>query len=135
MARSYSITVANAELDAYQTAIGASPQLRFYTGAAPATCATAASGTLLAQMALPATWMAAASARSKSLSGSWTTTGLAAAGTGTTIGYFRIYDSTGTTCHDQGTVTVTGGGGDLTVDNVSLAQNQNITVTSFTLTA
>jgi hypothetical protein len=35
----------------------------------------------------------------------------------------------------QGTVTATGGGGDMTVDNVSFAAAQAFTVTSFTLTA
>jgi hypothetical protein len=34
----------------------------------------------------------------------------------------------------QGTVTATGGGGDLTVDNVSFASGQAFTVTGFTLT-
>jgi hypothetical protein len=31
-------------------------------------------------------------------------------------------------------VTATGGGGDLTLDNVSIATNQPVTITSFTLT-
>ena len=35
----------------------------------------------------------------------------------------------------QGTVTATGGGGDMTVDNVVFAAGQSFTVTGFTLTA
>jgi hypothetical protein len=35
----------------------------------------------------------------------------------------------------QGNVTATGGGGDMTIDNVSIAAGQQVTVTSFTLTA
>lgn len=58
------------------------------------------------------------------------TTGLA----GGTAGYFRIVDSAGTTCHLQGTVTATGGGGDMTIDNTSIASGQTVNVTSFTLT-
>jgi hypothetical protein len=35
----------------------------------------------------------------------------------------------------QGSVTATGGGGDLIVDNVSFAAGQQFTITSFSLTA
>jgi hypothetical protein len=35
----------------------------------------------------------------------------------------------------QGTVTATGGGGDMTVNNTSFALGQTFTVTGFTLTA
>lgn len=52
-----------------------------------------------------------------------------------TAAHFRIYDSTGTICHGQGTVTAIGGGGDMEVQNVSFAAGQTITITSFTLTA
>jgi hypothetical protein len=34
----------------------------------------------------------------------------------------------------QGTVTGTGGGGDMTISNVSIAVDQPITVTAFTIT-
>ncbi len=34
-----------------------------------------------------------------------------------TVGHYEIMDSTGTVCHEQGTVTATGGGGDMTVVN------------------
>jgi hypothetical protein len=43
-------------------------------------------------------------------------------------------DSGGTVCHMQGTVTATGGGGDMTIDNTSIASGQSVTVTGFTLT-
>lgn len=135
MAKQLSIAVRNAMLDAEETVIGASPKLQLRTGARPANCAAADTGTLLAEMALPADWMSAASAGVKSQSGLWSTTGLAAAGTGTAIGHYRIKDGSGTTCHDQGTVTVTGGGGDMTVDNTNIAQNQAISVTGWQWTA
>jgi hypothetical protein len=41
----------------------------------------------------------------------------------------------GTTCVAQGSVTATGGGGDLTVDNVVFAAAQAFTITAFTLNA
>jgi hypothetical protein len=131
MALQFSTAVRNAMLDAIETATGASAKLRIYTGAAPANCAAAATGTLLVDMALPADWMAAASAGSKALAGSWTGTGAAAG----TAGYYRIVDTAGTTAHEQGTVTATGGGGDLTLDNTSIASAQTVTITSKTLTA
>jgi hypothetical protein len=58
---------------------------------------------------------------------------LPAAGVGTNIGYYRIYNNAGSTCHEQGTVTVTGGGGDMTVNNVNIANGQAISITSKTL--
>ena len=35
----------------------------------------------------------------------------------------------------QGTITATGGGGDMTLDNTSIASAQQVTITSFTLSA
>ncbi len=132
MALQYSVAVRNAKLDAVETAIGTSAVLKIRTGAAPANCATADSGTVLATLSLPSDWMAAASGGTKAKSGTWEDTSADAPGT---AGHFRIYASDGTTCHAQGTVTATGGGGDLTVDNTSFASGQAFTVTSFTLTA
>lgn len=132
MALQYSVTVRNAKLDAVETAIGTSAIMRIRTGAPPATCATADSGTVLAAATLPSDWMAAASGGTKALSGTWQDAAADAAGT---AGHFRIYDSGGTVCHMQGTVTATGGGGDLQVDNVVFAVGQQFTVTAFTLTA
>jgi hypothetical protein len=131
MAIQLSVAVRNARLDAIETAIGASAILKVRTGAAPANVATADSGTVLALMSLPADWMAAASAGSKAKSGTWED--LSADGAGTAA-HFRIYATDGTTCHLQGTVTATGGGGDLTVDNVVFAAGQAFSITGFTLT-
>lgn len=132
MALQYSVTVRNAQLDAFESAIGASAVMKIRTGAAPANCAAADSGTVLATINLPSDWMAAASAGSKSKSGTWEDTSADATGT---AGHFRIYASDGTTVHAQGTITATGGGGDLTLDNTSIASGQTVTITSFTLTA
>lgn len=93
-----SVPVRNAILDAYETAIGASPKLRFHTGTMPANCAAARTGTLLQDMALPADWMAAAASGQKAISGSWQAT-IAASGL---VGYYSIVDTAGTTCHEQG---------------------------------
>ncbi len=131
MALQLSTTVRNARLDAIETAIGASPIMKIRTGAPPADCGATDSGTVLATLNLPADWMAAAASGSKAKSGTWEDASADAAGT---AGHFRIYDSGGATCHIQGTVTATGGGGDLTLDNVSLAAGQDVVITGFTLT-
>lgn len=131
MAAQFSTTARNNWLDSIETTIGTSPKLQIRTGAAPANCATADSGTLLAEITCPSDWMAAASSGTKVLAGSWT---VAASGTGT-AGHYRLKDSAGTTCHEQGTITATGGGGDLTVDNTSIASGQTVTITAKTLTA
>lgn len=132
MALQFSVAVRNGELDAIETVIGTSPILEIRTGAPPANCAAADSGSVLATLTLPSDWMAAAGSGSKAKSGTWEDT--SADGTGTAA-HFRIKDSGGTTCHMQGTVTATGGGGDMTVSNTSFAAGQPFTVTSFTLTA
>lgn len=126
-----SVAARNARLDSLETTIGVSPKLQMRSGAPPANCAAAASGTLLASGDLPADWLAAAAAGVKSKSGTWTFTGVAAG----TIGHYRILDSTGTTCHEQGTVTATAGGGDMTVDNTNVAIAQVGTVTAYDRTA
>ncbi len=123
--------VANAMLDAWEAAIGTSPILRFRSGSPPASLAAASSGTVLATLQLPSDWMAAASARSKSKLGTWEDLQADASGT---IGHYEIVASNGTTRMEQGTVTASGGGGDMTVDNTVIAANQPITVTAFTKT-
>jgi hypothetical protein len=131
MALQFSTTVRNARLDAIETAIGVSAVLKIRTGAAPANCGTADSGTVLATLNLPSDYMAAASGGTKAKSGTWEDLSADAAGT---AAHFRLYASDGTTCHAQGTVTATGGGGDMTLDNVVLAVAQQFTITSFTIT-
>lgn len=131
MALQLSTSVRNARLDAIETTISTSAIMKIRSGSAPADCATADSGTVLASLTLPSDWLAAASSGSKAKSGTWQDASADATGT---AAHFRIYDSGGTTCHIQGTVTATGGGGDLTLDNTSIASGQSVTITSFSLT-
>ena len=124
-----STSVRNARLDAIETTIGTSAILKILTGTQPSNCATADSGTVLATLSLPSDWMASASSGSKAKSGTWQDS--SADNTGT-AGYFRIYNSGGTTCHIQGTVGTSGT--DMTVDNTSFVSGQSFTINSFTLT-
>ncbi len=132
MSLQYSVAVRNAKLDAVESTIGTSPRLKIRTLAPPATCATADAGTVLADLTLPSDFMAAASSGSKAKSGTWEDTSADASGT---AAHWRLYASDGTTCHAQGTVTATGGGGDMTVDNVVFAAAQSFSITVFTLAA
>lgn len=131
MAMQLSVAARNAMLDAIETAAGAAAKLQIRSGAQPANCAAAATGTLIAEMTLPSDWMAAASGGTKALAGSWTGTASATA----TAAHYRIVDNAGTTCHEQGNITATGGGGDMTLDDVTVESGQTITITSKTLTA
>ena len=133
MALKYSVAVRNARLDAIETTVGTSAILKIRTGAPPANCAAADSGTVLSTVNLPSDWMAAAASGEKSKSGTWEDTSADATGT---AAHFRIYDSGGSTCHIQGTVTsVATGTGDMLVDNDAFAAGQNFTVSSFKITS
>lgn len=127
----HSVAVRNARLDAIETIVGTSPILRMRSGAPPANCAASDTGTVAATLNLPSDWLANANAGAKAKAGTWED--LSADATAV-VGHFRIYDSTGTTCHQQGTVTATGGGGDMTVDNTSFAAGQAFAITGYTLT-
>lgn len=128
MAIQLGVAARNARLDAIETAVGTAPKLQIRSGAAPADCATAASGTLLAEITLPSDWMSAAASGQKAKSGTWQVNGVANG----TAGHFRLYDSAGSVCHMQGTVATSAA--DLIVDNTSINSGQQVTVTGFTLT-
>ena len=127
-----SVAVRNAMLDALWATIGSSPILKIRTGAAPANTAASDTGTVLSTVNLPSTPMASASGGTKALAGTWADTSADASGT---AAHFRIYASDGTTCHLQGTVTATGGGGDMTVDTVTFVSGQAFNVSTFLQTA
>lgn len=129
MALQMSVAVRNARLQAIETTIGPTPKLILYTGATPANCAAASTGTVLATLTLPSDWEASASNGSETIAnGPWSGT----ASTAGTAGYFRLYDNAGVTCHLQGTVGQ--GAGDLSFDNNTFAVGQAINVNSFNLT-
>ena len=130
MAFQFSTAARNAALDAIETTIGTAPTLEIRSGSVPANAAAADSGTVLATLVLPSDWLAAASNGSKALSGTWQDLSADAAGT---AGHFRI-KAAGTT-HIQGSITATGGGGDMTLDNTSIASGQQVVITSFTISA
>ena len=132
MTLQYSVTVRNAKLDAVEAAIGADAILEVRTGAPPADCSQDDSGTVLATLNLPSDWMDDASGGSISMNDAWEDTSADATGV---AGHFRIKNDTGTVCHAQGTVSGTGGGGDMILDNTNFAEGQQFSISSFTITA
>lgn len=126
MARQFSTAVRTARATAIETTIGTTPKLQLRSGSVPANCAAAATGDLLCEIDLPSDWVTE-SGGVLTKAGTWEDVGVAAG----SIGHYRMLDSAGTTCHEQGTVTTTGGGGDMTVDNVVVAVDQPVTVTAW----
>lgn len=122
-----STSVRNARLDQIESTIGVSPTLCIFSGAAPANCGAANTGTVLATLTLPSDWMAAASGGSKALSGTWQDASADATGT---AGHFRIFG--GGTCHLQGNVNTSSA--DMVVSTTSFQAGVVVTVNSFTLT-
>ena len=131
MVMQYSVTVRNNQLDQVEVSAGASAKLQLRSGVPPANCAAVDTGTLLAELTLPADYMSNAAAGSKTKLGTWSGVGVAAG----IVGHFRLKDNAATTTHIQGTVTATGGGGDMTLDNTNIAVNQTATVNTFTINA
>jgi len=82
-------------------------------------------------MTLPADWMGDAASGQKLKAGVWQDLSADAGGI---IGHYRIYDSGGSTCHAQGTVSEAGGGGDMILDNTDVNPGQSIALNSWTLT-
>lgn len=123
--------VRNAMLNAIEATIGASAKLQLRSGAAPANCAAAATGTLIAELALPADWMAAAAAGTVGKAGTWSGNGAAAGD----VGHYRIVNTAGTVCGAQGPVGVSGSSTEMELVNVNVAVGQTVTISAFNIAA
>jgi len=126
-----STTIRNGQLDQVEILTGTSPKFQVRSGAQPANCAAADSGTLLAELTLPSDWMNAGSSGSKTKLGTWSGTGAADG----VAAHFRIKDTAGTTCHVQGSISESGGGGDAIIDNENVGNGAPVAVNTFTLNA
>ena len=126
-----SVAVRTARVQAIETQIGTGAVVKIRSGGAPANCATADSGTVLASITLAADW---ATSTSGVLTFSSTPLQDLSADAAGTAAHYRVYASDGTTCGMQGTVTITGGGGDMTVDNPVFEAGQEFAITAWTMT-
>jgi hypothetical protein len=130
----HSVAVRNARGNAFESTIGTAARLSLRSGAPPANCAAADSGTEIIRYTLASDW---ANAFASGAANPWLSgLPLTGAATGAAVpGHYRLYASDGTTCHDQGTITATGGGGDLTVDNAAATTvGQTVNVTAWSRT-
>jgi hypothetical protein len=130
----YSPGLKNRQQDAITTEVGANGFLNYYDGAQPNDPTVAiTTQNLLVQFAL------GAAVGPASVNGVLTAAaiadgaGKAAAASGKNATWFSLTKADGTRVVDGG-LTQTGGGGDITIDNPNIAQNQVISVTSLTLT-
>lgn len=129
MSLTFSTALRTARAAAIETELGASPIMKFRTGAPPSNVGSASTGTVVATLPLPADPFTQAGA-TISKSGTWEDTSADNAGI---IGHFELCQSDDTVVI-RGTVTETGGGGDVTVDNNDVNAGQPVTVTSFSIT-
>lgn len=133
MALGYDPALRNAQLNQVTARIDGGTGaglLRIYDGTRPATGGTAT--TLLAQLTM--TDPSAPAASNGTLTLSAITQDSSADATGT-ASWFRIVQSDGTTFVMDGSVTATGGGGDLQLNSVSLTAGGAVAVTAFTISA
>ena len=135
--RNYMLNNSGSGANIVNALLGSGSDLLIYDNSAgvPATCATGATGNLLATIALGTPEsstepFAQATAETMTLSG-LTIAGTASAGSAATPGYFRLATSGGTV-HIQGTAGISSG--DLSF-NGTITSGQTIDITGFTITA
>lgn len=121
----------NAVVDLLDGGAGAG-YIEVRTGSQPATVATAASGTLLGTLVLSDPAFGNATAASPSVATASAVTSDTTADATGTAGWFRGYDSNNVAVID-GSITATGGGGDMTLDSVSVVAGGVIALTSWTI--
>ena len=141
MAFRQSTGFANHRLDAALNAAAGdqfdSGVLEFRTGAQPTLANDAPTGTVVASLTLPADAFGAAAAKVAAKAGTWQDASADAAGT---VGWARLRESGdggGSSTTDRRldfAVTNTGGGGEITLQNVIITLGQQVTMTTFSLT-
>ncbi len=106
--------------------------IQIRTGAQPASADNAATGTLLATLTFadPAFGAAVGGVATLDATPVLSTTGVAAG----TAGWFRILDNSGDTVLD-GAVTLTGGGGEMELNTLTISVGVTVEITGGTLTA
>ena len=130
----FSTAVRNAIANSVEATIGTSAVLKLYqlTGAAPANCAASITATVLCSITLPVDYLSAAVNGVVSKEGDWFTASALASGT---ADFFRLFASDGTTCGQQGTVSGTIGGGDMTLVNPVITIGQGVIIDDYSITA
>ena len=130
MSIQFSTDLRNGQNDQITTKIGANGLLDIFTGSPPGSCDSADSGTKLVEFICNATFAPSSTSGSITINPYTSVTALASG----TAGYFRFKTSGGAQ-KVQGTVTASGGGGDLTLDNTSINSGQLVSMNTQTITA
>lgn len=131
----YAAAAKNAKLGSTGLAafIGTSALLKLYDGTQPASPDTAISSqNMLCSLTCGASAFGTAAAGVLTANAISNGTGTAAAGSGVTSTWFRLWKSDGTTAVLDGTVGTTGC--DLNLNNASIANGQTVSISSFTIT-
>lgn len=132
MALGLPTAVRNAACDAIVDRVDAGAgagMIRVYTASRPASANDAATGTLLATVTLADPAFGAAATGVAALTDPAAVTGVAAG----TAAWFRMLDSDAVTVLD-GSVTATGGGGDLTLATTTISVGLSVDITGGTIT-
>lgn len=130
MALQASTRLRNAIANAVEATLGPSAKLQIRTSAQPADCAAGDTGTLLVEIDVPSDFLSAGSGGAVAKIGTWADNAVALGNQG----HFRFKDSTGVFTDLQGSITVTGGGGDMTTDALAVVVGQLVSVSGFTIT-
>ena len=126
----YNPTLRTAQATAIATEAGTGAQIKLYTGLQPASVATAPSGTLLGTLVVAG---ALGTGSAGVLTFNTVTSDTSADNSGT-AGWFRLMKADGTTGVLDGSITPTGGGGDMTLNTTSVTAGGTIAITSGTIT-
>lgn len=132
MTLKYATNLRNAQQDAIATFAGNSGLLKIYAGTQPTDPQTAIGAqTLLGTLTMNATAFSAASGGVLTANAITQDSGADATNTAS---FFRLFKSDGTTVVMDGTITATGGGGDMTLNTVSIVSGGPISCTGFAIT-
>jgi len=127
----YNATLRTARATAIATEAGTGAQIKLYTGVVNAAgVGTAPAGTLLGTL----TVAGAFGVGSGGVLTFGTVTSDTSADAGGTAGCFRVVKADGTTGVLDGTVTATGGGGDMTLNTTTVTAGGTIAISSGTIT-
>lgn len=131
MAFQYSTTHRTNSMADIATQAGVNAVIKLFSGAAPANCGTADSGTMCVQFAGNASGLGTVASQVLTVSAVASTTAAASG----TPGYFRIYPNAATTTNAvfQGTVGTTGT--DMILTAATVTAGQTVNFTSLTITA
>jgi hypothetical protein len=94
----FSTVLRAAQADLIESILGTAPKLQFFDGTKPALTTTADAGTKIVDTALPSDWLTNPGDGTKAKNGTWSLSGIANG----FARYWRLKDSTGTTCVLQG---------------------------------